>query len=61
MKTEHVLFGVVVLGMLGVIFFGLAPKVCVDIQSGETRTTHALFPCNAREKALPAGYGKEST
>jgi hypothetical protein len=60
MKTEHVLFGIVILGALGVIFFGLAPKACVDIQSGEVRSTHLLFPCNAREKALPAGYAKES-
>lgn len=57
MKIESILFGTVVLGTLVVIFFSLKPKVCVDIQTGSTRTIHMLFPCSAREKALPAGYG----
>jgi hypothetical protein len=51
MRTDSILFGVMVLAIIGVIFVGMRPKACIDKITGAVRWTHRLFPCKSNEVA----------
>lgn len=46
---DYTLWGVVLLAIFGVIWFGMKPKLCIDKSTGESRSTHRFFPCSANE------------
>lgn len=54
MKLDTALWVVIVLAFVGVVWFGMKPKVCTDKTTGDSRATHRFFPCGANEIATTA-------
>jgi hypothetical protein len=52
MKTDGILWLLLITGAIGVVVFGMKPKVCMDDTTGNTRSTYAIFPCGSNESAI---------